>query len=58
MVFVIPIVEHFQEQETVQWVHHEGLIQRPITPRADTLLLLGIYLNRYKTLMDSQLLLG
>ena len=30
--FVTPVVEHWLEQEIVQWVHHEGSIQRPTTP--------------------------
>ena len=25
-------VKHSLERETVQWVHHEGLIRRPIAP--------------------------
>ena len=25
--FVTPVVEHWLEQDTAQWVHHEGLIQ-------------------------------
>ena len=28
-VFVIPVVEHWLEQEIAQWVHHEKSIQRP-----------------------------
>ena len=31
MTFVTPVVEHWLEREIVQWVHHEGSIQRPIT---------------------------
>ena len=27
MAFVTPVVEHWLEQEIVQWVHHEGLIR-------------------------------
>ena len=27
--FVTPVVEHWLEQEIVQWVHHEGSIRRP-----------------------------
>ena len=30
--FVTPVVEHWQEREIAQWVHHEGLILQPITP--------------------------
>ena len=29
---VTPVVEHWLERETAQWVHHEGLIRRPIAP--------------------------
>ena len=29
---VIPSVGHWLEREIAQWVHHEGLICRPITP--------------------------
>ena len=32
MAFVTPVVEHWLEREIAQWVHHEGLILRPITP--------------------------
>ena len=32
MAFVTPVVEHWMEREIAQWVHHEGLIQRPIAP--------------------------
>ena len=32
MAFVIPVVEHWLEQEIAQWVYHEGSIQRPIGP--------------------------
>ena len=35
--FVIPVVEHWLEREIGQWVHHEGSIRRPITPRANAL---------------------
>ena len=35
--FVIPVVQHWQEWEIAQWVHHEGLIRRPIAPMANTL---------------------
>ena len=37
MAFVKPAVEHWLEQEISQWVHHEGTVRQPITPRADTL---------------------
>ena len=30
--FVTPVVEHWLEQEIVQWVHHEGSIRQPIAP--------------------------
>ena len=30
--FVMPVMEHWLEREIVQWVHHEGSIQRPIAP--------------------------
>ena len=29
--FVTPIVDHWLEQEIAQWVHYEGLIQRPMS---------------------------
>ena len=29
---VTPVVEHRLQQEIAQWVHHEGLIRRPIAP--------------------------
>ena len=32
--FVTPVVEHWVELEIAQWVHHEGLIRRPIAPRS------------------------
>ena len=32
--FIKPVTEHWPEQEIVQWAHHEGSIQQPITPRA------------------------
>ena len=35
--FVTPVVEHWMEWEIAQWVHHEGSIQRPITPWANAL---------------------
>ena len=35
MAFVTPVVEHWLEQEIAQWVHHEGSIQRPITPQVN-----------------------
>ena len=35
--FVTPVVEHWLEWEIAQWVHHEGLIWRPIAPWANTL---------------------
>ena len=37
MAFVTPVVEHWLEWERAQWVHHEGLIWRPITPWANAL---------------------
>ena len=40
MTFGTPFVENWLERETVQWVHHEGSILRPI---ADALL--RIYLS-------------
>ena len=30
--FGTPVVEHWLEREIAQWVHHEGLIRRPIAP--------------------------
>ena len=33
--FVTPVMEHRLEQEIAQWVHHEGSIRQPITPRAN-----------------------
>ena len=33
--FVTPVVEQWLEWEIAQWVHHEGSIQRPITPWAN-----------------------
>ena len=30
--FVTPVVEHWLERAIAQWVHHEGLIRRPIIP--------------------------
>ena len=30
--FATPVVEHWQEQEVAQWVHHEGSIRRAIAP--------------------------
>ena len=35
--FVTQVVEHWLEREISQWVHHEGSIERPITPWADSL---------------------
>ena len=35
--FVAPAMEHWQEWEKAQWVHHEGSIRRPIAPWANTL---------------------
>ena len=35
MFFVIPVMEHWLEQEIAQCVNHEGSIQCPITPRTD-----------------------
>ena len=32
MAFVTPVVDHWLEREIAQWVHHEGLILRPIAP--------------------------
>ena len=32
-----PVMEHRLEREIAQWVHHEGLIQWPITPRVNAL---------------------
>ena len=32
-----PVVEHWLEREIAQWVHHEGLIPRPIAPWANAL---------------------
>ena len=37
MTFVTPLVVHWLEREIAQWVHHEGSIQWPIAPWADTL---------------------
>ena len=36
-VFVTQVVEHRLEREIAQCVHHEGSIQRPITPWANAL---------------------
>ena len=44
--FVTPIMEHWLEWELAQWVHHEGLIWRPITSWADDLLWSYISLKR------------
>ena len=30
MAFVTQVVQHLLEREIAQWVHHEGLIRRPI----------------------------
>ena len=30
--FFTLVVEHWLEREIAQWVHHEGLIRRPIAP--------------------------
>ena len=35
--FVTPVVEHWLEWDLAQWVHHEGLIRRPIAPWANAL---------------------
>ena len=35
--FVTPVLEHCQEREIAEWIHHEGSIRRPITPLAITL---------------------
>ena len=32
MAFVTPVLEHWLEREIAQWVLHEGLFRRPITP--------------------------
>ena len=32
MAFVTPVVGHWLERAIAQWVHNEGLIQRPIAP--------------------------
>ena len=37
MEFDTPVVEHWLEQEITQWVDHEGSIQQPIAPWANTL---------------------
>ena len=34
--FVTPVVEHWLEREIAQWVHNEGLIQRPIATSRST----------------------
>ena len=31
--FVTPVVEHWLEREIAQWVHNEGSIRQPISPR-------------------------
>ena len=36
-VFVTPVIEHWQEKEKAQWVHHEGLIRQPIAALANAL---------------------
>ena len=35
--FVIQVMEHWLERQIAQWVHHEELIRRPITPWVDSL---------------------
>ena len=35
--FITPVIEHWLEQEISQWVHHEGLIRRPIAPWVNAL---------------------
>ena len=30
-----PVVEHWLEREIIQWVHHDGSIQRSIAPLVD-----------------------
>ena len=30
--FAATVVEHWLEREIAQWVHHEGLIRRSLTP--------------------------
>ena len=35
--FVIPVIEHWLEQEIAHWVHYEGSIRWPIAPWADAL---------------------
>ena len=35
--FVTSVMEHWLEQEIAKWVHHEGVIRRPIAPGVDTL---------------------
>ena len=37
MAFVIPVIEHWLDQEIAQCVHHEGSIWQPITPTVDAL---------------------
>ena len=34
---VTPVMEHWLEQEIVQWVHYEGSIHRPIAPGVNAL---------------------
>ena len=34
---VTPVMEHWLERDIAQWVHHEGLIRRPIAPWANAL---------------------
>ena len=36
-VFITLVVEHWLEREIAQWIHHEELIWRPITPWANAL---------------------
>ena len=35
--YVTPVMEHWLEREIAKWVHHEGLIRRPITLWRDNL---------------------
>ena len=49
--FVTPVVVHWLKREIAQWVHHEGLIRRPIAPWANALtteLHLAPKSNKYK----------
>ena len=45
MDFVTPVMEYWLEQEIAQWVHHEGLNQRPITVQSSYISLTPVSLQ-------------